>query len=66
MSHEIPGRPWKTVGSNIFAFNYKHYLCNVDFHNKFLVTKQVEGFYPTEFIKKTARLLFQNMDCPIR
>ena len=51
MSHEIPGRLWKSIETGMFSFNNKHYLCVVDYHSKFLVIKQVEGFNTDNLIK---------------
>ena len=40
--HDIPLRPWEIVSADIFYFNNKNYLCNVDYHSKFCVIKRVE------------------------
>ena len=30
VSHEIPGKPWVSVGADIFMINKKHYFHTVD------------------------------------
>ena len=57
MSHEIPGRPWEFVGTDFFAINNRHYLCVVDYHIKFLVVKQMEGFSVDSLIN-TCKIIF--------
>ena len=39
ISHGIPGEFWEYVIADIFTINNKHYLCNVDYHSKFVVIK---------------------------
>ena len=45
-----PGRPRESVGADITS-NYKCYLYMVDYHSKFLVVKQVEGFSADNLLK---------------
>ena len=52
MSHKIPGRLWESLGAAIIAIYNKHYLCIVDYHRKFPIVKQVEGFSKDDLIKK--------------
>ena len=51
MLHEIPGGLWEAVGTDIFTIDNKHYLCTVDYHGKFPVIRQVEGFMADNLIK---------------
>ena len=41
LSHEIPGRPWKSVKADTFTIINKQYLCILDYHSLFPVIKQV-------------------------
>ena len=41
--HDIPLRPWEVLGTDIFNFNNKNYLCIVDYHSKFPMVKRLEG-----------------------
>lgn len=36
ISHEIPDRPWKKVGTDLFAWNDRDYLLIADYHSKFV------------------------------
>ena len=58
MPHEMLGELWESVGAHIFTSNNKHYLCFVDYHSKFPVIKQVEGFSADNIIKKTCKIIF--------
>ena len=44
MWHKKPGQLWECVEADVFTINNKHYLCILDYHSKFPVVKQVEGF----------------------
>ena len=33
ISHEIPKRPWKKIGTDLFTLNNKDYLCTVDYYS---------------------------------
>ena len=35
ISHQIPTRPWETVGCDIFHFEDKSYLCTVDYYSSY-------------------------------
>ena len=52
MPHEIPTRPWQTVGTDIFHYNSDDYLIMCDYYSKF------------PFIKKLAKMDSQTVvDC---
>ena len=55
MSHEIPGRPWESLGTDVFSINNKHYLCIVDYQGKFPLMKGAQCRYSNE---KPVRLFF--------
>ena len=65
MSHEIQGKLWESVGADIFTIHNRQYVCIVDYHNKFSILKQVEGFSADNLIKHV-RSFFQSMDCPAK
>ena len=41
--HEITGKPWEIVGTDIFTLNNSHILCMADYNNKFSIVKRAEG-----------------------
>ena len=41
--HDIPGRPWETVGADLFIWNNKTYLRIVDYHSRLVVMKLMDG-----------------------
>ena len=51
VSHEIPGRLWESVGADIFTIDNKCYLHIVDYHSKFPIIEEVEGFGAENRIK---------------
>ena len=40
--HKLPGKLWKTVGTDIFTLNSNNYICILDYHNRFPIVKLVE------------------------
>ena len=55
--HDIPLRPWEVIGTDIFHFKNKHYLCIVDYNSKFPVIKRLEGLSVDNLIK-TVKTIF--------
>ena len=41
--HNIPLRLWEVLGTDVFHFNNKKYLCIVDYHSKFPMVKRLDG-----------------------
>ena len=61
--HDISFRPWEVVGTNVFHFNNKNYLCTVDYHSKFPVIKRLEGF-SAESLVNTVKIIFAKYSIP--
>ena len=38
--HDIPLQPWEVVGTDVFHYNNKNYLCTVDYNSKFPIVKR--------------------------
>ena len=65
--HNIPLRPWKVLGADVFHFNNKNYLCIVDYNSKFPVIKRkrMEGL-STENLITTAKVIFAEYGIPCK
>ena len=61
--HDIPLRPWEVLGTDIFHFNNKNYLCIVDYHSKFPVAKRLEGL-SAESLITTIKVKFTEYGIP--
>ena len=61
--HDIPLRPWEVIGTDVFHFNNKNYLCIVDYNSKFPVIKRLEGLLAENLIN-TVKLYSLNMVYP--
>ena len=61
--HDILLRPWDGLGTDVFHFNNKNYLCLVDYHSKFLVVKRMEGL-STENLIPTTKIIFAEYGIP--
>ena len=55
--HNIPLRPWEVIGTDVFHFNNKNYLCIVDYHSKFPMVKRLEGL-SAENLTATVKVIF--------
>ena len=65
LHHDIPLRPWEVLGTDIFHFNNKNYLCIVDYHSKFPVIKRLEGL-STENLIATGKVIFAEYGIPCK
>ena len=63
--HDIPLRPWKVLGTDVFHFINKNYLCIVDYHSKFPVIKRLKGL-STENLIATAKVIFAEYGIPCK
>ena len=61
--HDIPLRPWKVLGADIFHINNENYLCVIDYHSKFPVIKRMEGL-STESLITTTKVIFAEYSIP--
>ena len=57
----IPWMMCESVGTDIFMIDKKHYLSTIDYHSKFPVIKQVEGFN-TDNLIKTGKSIFSEYE----
>ena len=55
--HNIPLRLWEVLGTDVFYFNNKNYLCIVDYHSKFPMVKRLEGLSAEKLIP-TVKVIF--------
>ena len=58
----MPVRLWKSVGADILAIIYNHYLCIIDYYRKFPVVTQVGGF--REDNKQKWKIVFSEYRLP--
>ena len=53
--HKIPSRPWEIVGSYIFHFQCKDYLCTVDYYSNYFDVDSLKDKDATEVIQVLKR-----------
>ena len=63
LSHKIPGRPWESVGTDIFTIDNRHFLCIVDYKSKIPSHKADQGFSAENLIK-TYKIIFSEYGMP--
>ena len=54
---DIPLRLWEVLGTDVFHFNNKNYLCILDYHSKFPMVKRLEGLSAENLII-TVKVIF--------
>ena len=47
---EVPGKPWKVVGADMFNLHNENYLCIVHYHSKFPAIKKTEDLLTNSLI----------------
>ena len=63
IAHKIQGKSWWTIGTDIFMFNNKNYLCIVDYYSKFPIVKWTEWLSADHPIK-SCKLVFVEYELP--
>ena len=63
--HDIPMRPWDVVGAHMFQLNNKNYICIVEYHSKFPLTKRMEGL-SSESLIAAVKIIFVEYGIPHR
>ena len=63
IKHDIPGKPWEVIGTDMFTLNNANYICIVDHHSKFPIVKRAEVM-STESLIRACKVIFS--DCQKR
>ena len=53
MSHEIPDRPWQTVGTDLFEWDGTNFLLIVDYYSRYVEIERLRNIRSATVIKKT-------------
>ena len=53
MSHEIPDRPWQTVGTDLFDWDGSSFLLVVDYYSRYVEIERLRNIRSATVIKKT-------------
>ena len=59
----MPLRSWEVIGTDIFNFNNKNYLCTIDYNSKFPVIKKLEGL-SAESLNDATKIIFAKYGIP--
>ena len=62
-SHELPDRPWETIGIDLFSLDATEYLITVDYHSNFLEVDKLTSKKPSGIVKKL-KAHFARYGCP--
>ncbi len=64
MPHDIPPRPWHTLGSDLFFFNNATYLLVADYYSKFTITKKLGNNTTTSNVIRYLKVIFSEHGIP--
>lgn len=64
--HEIPTRPWQTLGTDLFHFDSHEYLVLADYYTKFPVVRRIHGPCTTSAIVATVKQILSEYGRPDR
>ena len=57
MPHELPSKPWKIVGADIFSIDNETLLCIADYYSKFLIMNWADKLSADDLIR-AAKVMF--------
>ena len=63
LHYEIPARPWKEVGTDVFMIASRTLLCIGDYHSKFPMVKKVNSLSADDLVQ-TTKLIFCRIWAP--
>ncbi len=66
MSHEIPTRPWHTVGTDLFFFEGNNYLMVADYYSKFPFVKKMPNHCTSQAVINATKLIFSEQGIPAK
>ncbi len=66
MPHEVPDRPWHTVGTDLFHFGRSEYLIIADYYSKFPVVRRVSGHSTSAAIVQITKQVFSEQGIPVK
>lgn len=64
MPHDVPPRPWHTLGSDIFFFNNSAYLLVADYYSKFAIMKKLNNNTTTTNVIGYVKAMFAEHGIP--
>jgi transposase InsO family protein len=64
LPHEIPTRPWQTLGTDLFHFNGDNYLIVADYYTKFPVVRQMPSRCTSQSVVKALKQIFGEYGTP--
>ena len=64
MPHDIPCKPWDTVGTDLFHYNGSEYLIVVDYYSKFPIVKKLPTHYTSGVVISVLKQIFSEYGIP--
>lgn len=66
LQHELPSRPWETVGTDLFHFQGSEYLILTDYHSKFPFIRKVRGSCTSRAVVQMTKDIFSEQGIPLK
>ncbi|XP_014668373.1 PREDICTED: uncharacterized protein K02A2.6-like [Priapulus caudatus] len=64
LQHEIPTRPWETVGTDLFHLNGDEYFIVCDYYSKFPIVRKIRGRATSDIIVGMMKRIFAEQGVP--
>ena len=64
LPHEVPTRPWQTLGTDLFEFKGENYLIIVDYYSKFLFIEKMPAHCTAKAVVEVTKKLFSEQGIP--
>jgi len=64
MPHEVPNRPWETLGADLFQLQGKEFLVVSDYYSKFFIVRKFERDATSAITIKTLKQIFSEHGIP--
>ncbi|XP_014673270.1 PREDICTED: uncharacterized protein K02A2.6-like [Priapulus caudatus] len=66
LQHDLPSRPWETVGTDLFHLYGDEYLIITDYHSKFPFIRKVRGRCTSGSVVQITKDIFSEQGIPLR
>ena len=66
LQHEIPSKPWETVGTDLFHLHGDEYLIITDYHSKFPFIRKVRGRCTSGSVVQITKDIFSEQGIPLK
>ncbi|KAK7108980.1 hypothetical protein V1264_013102 [Littorina saxatilis] len=64
MPHEVPSRPWETLGTDLFRLHGYEYLLLTDYYSKYFIVRKLAGDATSNIVIRALKQMFSEHGIP--